>query len=646
MKGQKMIQTLARKRTQLGALAVLAGLAVALFAVFQPASAANAVVISLNDSDNVVAAGAGYEVHIRVLDGTTNNSTAFQLEYIVVSSGVVLTGEQAAQDLEATTATADAEATLVVPKGAEGVYTITAGVLDADGGPGGGALRLIGTLDVTVGDVGDPIGSVEVSLGTVYDDNDDGNPNFLIATTSQANREDAATDSDTKPANGIIGVTVKVLNSLGNAPNGSEISEVLIFAPSAFVDEADGEAEAAGGTVRGADNANSAEGTTGAAITSFNFWVSDDAEGTIDVYAVAIGTRGGTATSATLTLAFTGSADAIEVSDANTPIGQKEGSGYVSVTATDKSGNAANLNAAAANDNVAAKLVDADDDGVPSTRATVVVRQGPKANVDFFNGTRTDDATTTDVDESEDNTYCNGDNDDAECDAKTLRVIVSTTALGLTPGNYTLEVTLGGGEAVTAGIIISGAPANVDVEGSSSTVAVGEIVTFTATVTDEDGNVVPDGTNVVFNAVGAVTLTGLGGGAENGVVTSPLNDGVATARYVVVRGEGAATIIATHGEGTKAIDGVTSVSTEAAEADAPQEVSLDCLSSNTGFSSYTCSMGSTASELFALVSSRGATAIHLWNGSMWVRYAVVDGAEIPGSSDFTVAEDDILYISN
>ena len=57
-------------------------------------------------------------------------------------------------------------------------------------------------------------------------------------------------------------------------------------------------------------------------------------------------------------------------------------------------------------------------------------------------------------------------------------------------------------------------------------------------------------------------------------------------------------------------------------------------------------MGSSASELFGLVSGRGATAIHLWNGSMWVRYAVVDGSEIPGSSDFTVAEDDILYISN
>ena len=36
----------------------------------------------------------------------------------------------------------------------------------------------------------------------------------------------------------------------------------------------------------------------------------------------------------------------------------------------------------------------------------------------------------------------------------------------------------------------------------------------------------------------------------------------------------------------------------------------------------------------------------LWNGSAWVRYSVVDGTMVPGSSDFMVAENDILYISN
>ena len=626
---------------------MLAALAVALFAIFQPASAANAVTISLNDSDNVVAAGAGYEVHVRVMDGATNNSTAFELEYIVVEGGVVLTGETAGQPLEGTVATGDAEATLVVPSGAKGTYTITAGVLDPDGGPGGGPLRLIGTLDVMVGDVGDPIGSVEVVPGTVFDDDEDGFPSFVVAGTTPANREISGADSDTKPSDGIIGVTVNVLNSLGNKPNPAEITEVLIFAPSGFVVAAD-DSEAAAGTVHAPENANSAEATTPIAATSFNFWVSDTDEGTIDVYAVAIGSKGGTATSEKLTLAFTGSADVIEVSDANTPIGQKEGTGYVSVTAKDKSGNAANLNAASANDNVKAKLVDSDGDAVPSTRAKAVVKQAPKANVDFFDGTRQDDPATTDVNESDDNTYCDGTNDDAECDSKKLRVTVTTTALGLAPGVYTLEVTLGDNEAVTSSIIISGDPENIEVEASSSTVAVGDIVTFTATVTDEDGNVIPDGTSVVFNAVGAVTLTGLGGGADKGIVTSPLNDGVASARYVVVTGSGAATIIATHGEGATALDGVTSVSTMAEEPEAmpEEEASVACLSNLAGFSTWSCGVETSASEIFGFVSARGATAIHLWNGSAWVRYSVVDGTMVPGSSDFMVAENDILYISN
>ncbi len=88
------------------------------------------------------------------------------------------------------------------------------------------------------------------------------------------------------------------------------------------------------------------------------------------------------------------------------------------------------------------------------------------------------------------------------------------------------------------------------------------------------------------------------------------------------------------------------ISTAEAAAAADEAVSLACLSATNGFATYTCGVDSSASELFGLVSGRGATAVHLWNGSDWVRYSVVDGAMVPGSSDFTVTENDILYISN
>ena len=72
---------------------------------------------------------------------------------------------------------------------------------------------------------------------------------------------------------------------------------MLIFAPAATV-----------GEVANTQTANSASADT--AGVSNNFYVSKAAAGTVDVYAVAIGT-GGTATSSTLTLTFTGDADTI-----------------------------------------------------------------------------------------------------------------------------------------------------------------------------------------------------------------------------------------------------------------------------------------------------------------------------------------------
>ena len=637
-----MLGKLALQRTNWAALAVLAALAVALFAVLQPASAqaGASLKVTINDSDNVIAAGHAYQVDLTVVNGTGS----YSVEYITVSNGVFVSLEDTAA--LGSTAAGSGEATLVVPSTASGEYTITAGVKN-DASPVG---RTSGELVVTVGDVGSPIGSVEVVLGTVYDDDSDGAPNFVIADTSEQNKGIAGPDSATKAKGSVIGVTVKVLNSLGEAPNAGEISEILIFAPSAFVVAASGEVEADAATVAEVANANSAEGAVGSA-TTFNFWVSDGDEGTIDVYAVAIGSRGGTATSASLPVSFTGDASAIMVSAANSPIAQRDGSGYVTVTAVDKSDNPANLNAAAASDNVTAKLVDGNGDQVPAGKAAVAVRQNSKTGVDFHDGsTRDNDLGTTDVDESDTTTFCDGTNADSECDSKTLRVTVTTTSIGLPGGEYTLEVKLGTSDAVTATIVVAGNAANVDVQGGSDTVAVGDIVSFTATVTDKDGNVIPDGTDVEFNAVGALVLTGLGGGANAGVVTSPLNDGIATARYVVVRGSGTATIIATHGEGAKAIDGVTSVATEAeepAEPVEPEEVSLGCLNpaNVNSFSTYDCGIEATASELFDLVASRGASAIHLWNGSAWVRYSVVEGQTVPGSSDFVVEDGNILYIS-
>ncbi len=173
----------------------------------------------------------------------------------------------------------------------------------------------------------------------------------------------------------------------------------------------------------------------------------------------------------------------------------------------------------------------------------------------------------------------------------------------------------------------------------------GQTVTATATVQDEAGNPVAAGTAVTFK------VSDFSGGndavavldTEGAVLTN--KDGAASAVLTVV-GAGNAVVRATTDKagGGSLLKTAVLVSRAGAPA-AEGEAGLDCLSELSGFAVWTCG-GSTASALFELLSARGATAIHLWNGSVWIRYSVVDGTMVPGSRDFTVGESDIIYISN
>ncbi len=173
----------------------------------------------------------------------------------------------------------------------------------------------------------------------------------------------------------------------------------------------------------------------------------------------------------------------------------------------------------------------------------------------------------------------------------------------------------------------------------------GQTVTATARVQDAAGNPVAAGTAVTFK------VSDFSGGndavavldTEGAVLTN--KDGVASAVLTVV-GAGNAVVRATADKsgGGSLLKTAVLVSRAGAPA-AEGEAGLDCLSELSGFAVWTCG-GSTASALFELLSARGATAIHLWNGSVWVRYSVVDGTMVPGSRDFTVGGNDVLYISN
>ena len=84
----------------------------------------------------------------------------------------------------------------------------------------------------------------------------------------------------------------------------------------------------------------------------------------------------------------------------------------------------------------------------------------------------------------------------------------------------------------------------------------------------------------------------------------------------------------------------------AAAAEAEVAAETERLSGMTGFVGWLSATGTSASALFEALADDGATALHLWTGSTWVRYSVVGGAAVPGSVDFDVSQGDVLFISN
>ena len=194
---------------------------------------------------------------------------------------------------------------------------------------------------------------------------------------------------------------------------------------------------------------------------------------------------------------------------------------------------------------------------------------------------------------------------------KNDKTVVRVTGSGasLTPGTYTIEIShrdIDDLEA-SASFAVAGPAANVMLEVDNANPGIDEaLVVVTATVTDKDGNAVPKDTSVTFNASGNSAVLERVGAA--GKMTDA--DGVATAQFFVI--------------------------------------GAHCIENKGGFAVWTCGVSAMASEVFALVQPEGATAIHLWStiSMSWVRYSVVDGTTVPGSSDFMVTENSILYISN
>ncbi len=569
----------------------------------------------VDDPDGIVKAGAP----IMVRATTRSHGTGAEVRLTVPSTGLSIAATVGTDAISSQSLVAGDTAdngvfdfTVNTAGAPDGVYTLTFTADDngfATDNADGQAKDQTATLKVTVGDAGTGIASATLSLG------------------NEVNDLPYTADDETKPETGTVAadggdvdLVVQVFNSIGEKASTASINQITIIAPGGTISSthATGEETNTAGGENSAtldeddadDTADTEPGDVGQR-TVVTISKTGGKPGTVSVYALVIG-PGGAATTETVDLTFTGPADAIEVHDGTEALKSvndetdDEGDTVndtikLQVTATDSGG----LNATPPTNGVSVVITDADGKRVARNKMSATMPEGPAGDGKFY---------------------------------------ITITGMGsdtspLAAGEYT--VTAKRGDLEDEGtFVVAGAPANVDVVASSMTSdTIGDVITVTATVTDEDGNNVPNGTSIMFDHSEDTGLAPIGTGHSG----KGSKSGSATVKYAVV-GAGTTVISATAGGAT----GVAVVISTAGQtgADVAQEVGLDCLSSLTGFSSYTCSMGSTAAELFGMLSGRGATAIHLWNGSMWVRYAVVDGAEIPGSSDFTVTEDDILYISN
>ena len=471
---------------------------------------------------------------------------------------------------------------IIVPKGTTpGEYTVSASLSIVDSTSTDDEARtLTDDKPFTVGDAGTNIADASLSL--------------------------ASGQAASVPANGdAVKFELSILNSHGKPANVGEDAAavpVLIVAP--------------GGAVDGHVGFDMPEEK--AIKNKVSFTVAKATPGMVSVKAIVVG--GSVAETAPITLTFTGSQDSVSLSEpATTLLNQKVGK----------------------RDNPDTKDVNEDDDPRDSLTLTLKAADSAGNAVD-----PTKVANSAIVIKDPEGVHVGTTKIArmaADPDKKAIQITLTSDGSASAPldsGEYTIEVTSGGKKATSTFIVAAGADGiALEVESNKDPLELGAVITVTATVTDAGGLAVGNGTLVDFSTGGALELDDVGN-----VMGIKTKDGMATARFIVSKGDGLATIIAESGSAT----GTTTVSLPAPEGEAmpEEEASVACLSNLNGFATWACGVESSASEIFGLVSGRGATALHLWNGSAWVRYSVVDGTMVPGSSDFMVAENDILYISN
>lgn len=257
-----------------------------------------------------------------------------------------------------------------------------------------------------------------------------------------------------------------------------------------------------------------------------------------------------------------------------------------------------------------------------------------------------------------------GTDPDPDTSKVRIEVLDNATPFPAT-GEYTLNVKSGSKVLATTTFTLAGPTAEDGlkvVADLSEADAVGTQVPITITAQDADGNNVADGTRVLITVSDIDTGSGnvlvLSGANAAGAVYKTTKNGRATAEAIVVGS--ARAVLTVDIVGTDGGDAGTDDddNTDLSQANAHEVLDLSGVAAvatqtpTTGltrtdlgqYASWMNGETTTAAALFNQLVRRGATAIHLFNGTKWVRYATVDGQRVPGALDFTVKQGDTLFI--
>jgi len=568
-----------------------------------------------DDSDGVVKDGTDLKVKIEtkgtsLLDRVTVSGGLDLYNNVLDDEDMDTVGPMNHGSRVGITSDKDGNVTLwvAVPKGhPAGEYTVAASGKDKLGGR-----SISGSKIITVGDSGSNVDTASLTLSPL---DADGMP--TTAAKAQKTQKDSVAADEGK---GKVYLSLAALNSLGKPANTG--FNVTVSAAGAMIELMESKV---GDTVvqPGMSATDNSLTIRDAKVAAFTLIITRQTPGPVAVSAIIVDQAGsGFATSETVNLIFTGPSAELTLGDASGTLLQVAANNVVDGKDTDK------------RDQITFSLSASDKDGNSTGAPTIGVGSVQVTDPD---GKKVADARIT---------YSQGASPVGVPNGQITLTSMGSAALPLAVGEYTIKVSQTAAITAETTFTVVGRTDTIELTASDDAPAeVGDTITVTASLTDADGNAVADGTLVTFTSSDQTA-------DADPVLAHVGNQGAQKTKA----GEAKATFVAV-GDGTSVItaiadttNGVVVVNSTAGavepEAMPEEEASVACLSNLNGFATWSCGVESSASEIFGLVSGRGATAIHLWNGSAWVRYSVVDGTMVPGSSDFMVAENDILYISN